>query len=79
MPTPTHHPTTHVRFEFDEDGRTELAAPYQDAGLGPDDYRLYIPQVFPGTRGAIVPRGDSLVRAENYARTLIEEDGGYRP
>lgn len=56
-----------------------FAAPFEDKGLGPDEHRLYIPQVYPGTRGAIVPRDIHPVRAENVARNLIEEDGGYRP
>lgn len=79
MTTPTHHPSTHLRFEFDENGRVVLAAPFWDVGLGAEEHRLYIPQAYPGTRGAIVPRDIHPVRAENNARILIEEQGGYRP
>ena len=78
MTTPT-HTSSHVRFEFDDEGRVVFASAYQDVGLGPGEHRLYIPQVYPGTRGAIVPRDIHLIRAENVARLLIEEDGGYRP
>ena len=76
MPTPTHTPS-HIRFEFDEQGRVVLAGPYRDGDLGPDEHRLYVPQAYPGTRGAIVPRDSHPMRSENIARILIEEDGGY--
>lgn len=78
MTTPTHHPTTHLRFEFDEGGRVVFAAPYQDGALGPEEHQLYVPQVYPGVCGAIVPRDIHPVRAENVARLLIEEQGGYQ-
>lgn len=77
MTTPTHDTPTHLRFEFDEYGRVVFASLFFDKGLGPDEHRLYVPQVFPGTRGAIVPRDIHPVRAENIARILIEEQGGY--
>lgn len=80
MTTPTHYPTTHLKFEFDEDGDAVFAGPYQDVSLGPEESRLYVPQAFPGVRGAIVPRGEHPLTAENNARALIEEQqGGYRP
>lgn len=79
MTTPVHHPTTHIRFEFDEDGQVVFACAYEDSGLSPQEHRLYIPQVYPGVRGAIVPRDIHPLRAENNARILIEEQGGYRP
>jgi hypothetical protein len=79
MTTPTHHPTTHIRFEFDADGHVVFASAYEDKSLAAGESRLYIPQVYPGTRGAIVPRDIHPVRAENNARILIEEQGGYRP
>lgn len=79
MTTPTPPEPTHIRFEFDEDGRVVFCARYHDVDLAPDQHRLYLPQVYPGTRGAIVPRDIHPVRAENNARILIEEDGGYRP
>lgn len=79
MTTPNLPEPTHIRFEFDEDGRVVFCSRNDGDGLGPDEHRLYIPQVYPGTRGAIVPRDINPVRAENIARILIEEDGGYRP
>lgn len=79
MPTPTHHPPTHIRFEFDEDGHVVFAARFRSDNLGPEEHRLYSPQVFPGVRGAIVPCDINPMRAESVARLLIEEQGGYRP
>lgn len=79
MTTPTHHPPSHYRFEFDEEGRVVLAGPYRDGDLGDDEHRLYKPLTHAAARGAIVPRDIHPLRAENIARIYIEEDGGYRP
>ena len=72
MTTPTHY-----RFEFDPDGTVVFAQRIAPDNLGPDEHRLYAPQVYPGTRGAIVPMESHILRAEITARLLVEENGGF--
>lgn len=72
MTTPTHY-----RFEFDPDGHLLFTQRFAPHDLGPDEHRLYAPQVHPGAHGVIVPLGSHILDAETAARRLVEENGGF--